>query len=61
MKRAAEERYREVIARARALLPALAEDRVLAIQALLERALGADRLDVRAIAELERLIEEPLP
>lgn len=61
MKRAHEERYREVIARARALLPALPEDRVLAIQALLERTLGAERLDVRAIAELERLIEEPLP
>jgi len=59
MKRADEARYRELVARARALLPAFDEQRIHAIQALLERTLGEDRLDPRALAELERLVDQP--
>ena len=59
MKRADEARYRELIARARALLPTFDEARILEIQAILETLLGADRLDPRALARLERLIDSP--
>ena len=59
MKRTDEAHYRELVARARALLTTFDEDRILRIQALLEQLLGSDHLDPRALAELEQLIEAP--
>lgn len=59
MRRADEARYRELIARARILLPSLDDKRIHEVHALLEKALGSDRLDPRALAQLERLIDSP--
>jgi hypothetical protein len=59
MKRADEARYRELTARARVLLASFDEQRIHEVQALLEKLLGADRLDPHALAELERLIDGP--
>ena len=57
MKRADEARWRELVARARALLPGSSDERIHEIQAMLETLLGSDRLDPRALARLETLID----
>lgn len=59
MKRSERERLSRAVARARSLLPDLPTEELYRLNALLEKALSAKRLDPTVIDDLERALPPP--
>ncbi len=61
MKKSERERLSRAVARARALLPDLPTEELYRLNALLEKALSAERLDPTVIDDLESALPRPAP